>query len=215
VGAEAPAGGWPEAPASEITLRPNTLACMTDLTALLDRLHAGDPRAASELFDRVYDELRRMAAVQLGQERPGHTLDATALVHEAYLRLFPGPAPAFADRAYFFAAAASAMRRVRVDHARARAATKRGGGYNRVAMDSGVASIAEPDIDLVALDEALNKLAQRDPQKAKLVELRFFAGLTMANVAEVLGVSLATAERQWAYARAWLLAELQAGETVH
>jgi RNA polymerase sigma factor (TIGR02999 family) len=181
---------------------------MSDLTTLLDRLHAGDPRAAGELFDRVYAELKRMAAAQVRGDA-ARDVSPTELVHEAYLRLFPDPAPAFADRAYFFAAAATAMRRVRVDHARARQAVKRGGGQRRVELDSGVAAGPGPDLDLVAVDEALNKLAATDPQRAKLVELRFFAGLTMPQVAEVLGVSLATAERQWAYARAWLLAELQ------
>lgn len=184
---------------------------MTDLTALLDRLHTGDPRAAGEVFDRVYDELRRMAAAQVRADA-GASFSPTELVHEAYLRLFAGEAPSFADRAYFFAAAATAMRRVRVDHARARGAVKRGGGQRRVELDSGVAAVPEPDLDLVALDEALNKLAAKDADRAKLVELRFFAGLTMPKVAEVLGVSLATAERQWAYAKAWLLAELQAGD---
>jgi RNA polymerase sigma factor (TIGR02999 family) len=180
---------------------------VTDLTALLDRLRAGDPAAAGELFERVYAELRRMAGAQMRAEA-GHSASPTELVHEAYLRLFPGPAPAFADRAYFFAAAAQAMRRVRVDHARARGAVKRGGGQKRVELDSGAAAVPEPDLDLVAVDEALDRLAARDPARAKLVELRFFAGLTMPQVAEVLGVSLATAERQWAYTRAWLLAEL-------
>jgi RNA polymerase sigma factor (TIGR02999 family) len=184
---------------------------MTDLTALLDRIHAGDPRAAGELFDRVYDELRRIAAAQMRAESDD-AYSPTELVHEAYLRLFPGPAPSFADRAYFFAAAATAMRRVRVDHARARKAAKRGGEHRRIDLDSALKATPEPDLDLVALDEALNKLAAHDPAKARLVELRFFAGLTMPNVAEVLGVSLATAERQWAYAKAWLLAELQSGE---
>ena len=187
---------------------------MSDLTTLLDRLRAGDPRAAGELFDRVYDELKRMAAAQVRAEG-GHSHSPTELVHEAYLRLVgtpvadaPGsPGPQFADRAYFFAAAATAMRRVRVDHARARNALKRGGGQGRVELDSG-AAVDEPDLDLVAVDEALNKLAARDPEKAKVVELRFFAGLTMPQVAEVLGVSLATAERRWAYTKAWLLAEL-------
>jgi RNA polymerase sigma factor (TIGR02999 family) len=183
---------------------------MTALTVLLDRLRAGDPRAAGELFARVYDELRRMAAAQVRAE-PGHSHSPTELVHEAYLRLFPGPAPAFADRAYFFAAAATAMRRVRVDHARARHALKRGGGQGRVDLDSGTAAVDEPDLDLVAVDEALNKLAGQDPERAKLVELRFFAGLTMPQVAEVLGVSLATTERRWAYTKAWLLAELGGG----
>lgn len=181
---------------------------LTELTALLERIHAGDPRATGELFDRVYDELRRMAAAQV-RDDAGDAYSPTELVHEAYLRLFPGPPPAFADRAYFFAAAATAMRRVRVDRARTHNAAKRGGGQRRIDLDSGLAATSEPDIDLVALDEALNKLARHDATKAKLVELRFFAGLTMPKVAEVLGVSLATAERQWAYARAWLLAELQ------
>ena len=191
---------------------------MPDLTAVLDRLRAGDPRAAGELFDRVYAELKRMAAAQVRAEG-GHSHSPTELVHEAYLRLFgppvanaPGsPGPRFADRAYFFAAAATAMRRVRVDHARARDALKRGGGQGRVDLDSGTAAVEEPDLDLIAVDEALNKLAAHDPERAKLVELRFFAGLTMPQVAEVLGVSLATAERRWAYTKAWLLAELGGG----
>lgn len=184
---------------------------MTDLTALLECLHAGDPRAAGEVFDRVYDELRRMAAAQVRADA-GSSFSPTELVHEAYLRLFTGEAPTFADRAYFFAAAATAMRRVRVDHARARGAVKRGGGQRRVELDSSLAAVPEPDLDILALDEALNKLAAKDPDRAKLVELRFFAGLTMPKVAELLGVSLATAERQWAYAKAWLLAELRTGD---
>jgi RNA polymerase sigma factor (TIGR02999 family) len=179
---------------------------VTPITALLDRLKAGDPRAAGELFDRAYDELKRMAAGQAA----GDDASPTELVHEAFLRLFPIAAPAFTDRAYFFAAAATAMRRVRVDRARAANARKRGGGRRRIDLDSGIAG-PEPDLDLVALDEALDKLAARDPDRAKLVELRFFAGLSMPRVAEVLGVSLATAERRWAFARAWLLAELGSG----
>ena len=183
---------------------------MSELTALLERIHAGDARATGELFDRVHDELRRMAAAQVRDDAGAYS--PTELVHEAYLRLFPGPAPAYADRAYFFAAAANAMRRVRVDQARTHNAAKRGGGQRRIDLDSGLAASPEPDLDLVALDEALNKLATRDPAKSKLVELRFFAGLTMPKVAEVLGISLATAERQWAYTKAWLLAELQRDE---
>jgi len=184
---------------------------VSDLTLVLDRLRAGDPHAAGELFDRVYAELKRMAAAQVRAEG-GHSYTPIELVHEAYLRLFPGPAPAFADRAYFFAAAATAMRRVRVDHARARGAVKRGGLHGRVALELGTAEVPEADIDVLALDETLIKLAARDPDKAKLVELRFFAGLTMPVVAEVLGVSLATAERRWAYTKAWLLAELAGGK---
>ena len=180
---------------------------MPSLTAILDRLHAGDPRAAGEAFAVVYDELKRMAAGQVRGDA-GNALAPTELVHEAYLRLFSGRLPTFADRSYFFAAAATAMRRVRVDRARALSGDKRGGSFVRVELDSGTAAISEPDLDLVALDEALNKLAARDPAKATLVELRFFAGLSMPRVAEMLGVSLATAERQWVYVRAWLLAEL-------
>jgi RNA polymerase sigma factor (TIGR02999 family) len=183
---------------------------MSDLTTFLDRLRAGDPHAAGELFDRVYAELKRLAAAQARADA-GLSVTPTELVHEAYLRLFPGPAPAFADRAYFFAAAATAMRRVRVDHARARGAAKRGGGRARLDLESGTAAVPEPDLDLVALDEALDRLAARDPAQAKLVELRFFAGLTMPQAAEVLGVSLATAERRWAYTKAWLLADLAGG----
>ena len=191
---------------------------MPDLTTILDRLRAGDPHAAGELFDRVYAELKRLAAAQARADA-GLSVTPTELVHEAYLRLFgtpvahaPGsPGPAFADRAYFFAAAATAMRRVRVDHARARRAAKRGGGRARLDLESGTAAVPEPDLDLVALDEALDRLAARDPAQGRLVELRFFAGLTMSQAAEVLGVSLATAERRWAYTKAWLLAEL-AGE---
>ncbi len=181
---------------------------MPDLTAILDRLRLGDPHAPADLFAHVYAELRRIAAAQARGESPS-ALSPTELVHEAYLRLFNSQTPAFADRAYFFAAAAQAMRRVRVDQARAAHAAKRGGRRQRVDLDSGLAAAPEPTLDLVALDEALDRLAARDSLKARLVELRFFAGLTMPRVAEVLGVSLATAERHWAYAKAWLLAELE------
>jgi RNA polymerase sigma factor (TIGR02999 family) len=182
---------------------------MSDLTAILGQLRAGDPQAPAALFAQVYAELHRIAGRQVRADAPDRTLTPTELVHEAYLRLFAGQTPAFADRAYFFAAAAQAMRRVQVDHARAARAAKRGGHHQRVELHSGLAASPEPDLDLIALDEALDRLAARDPDKAKLVELRFFAGLTMPEVAEVLGVSLATAERRWAYAKAWLLAELR------
>ena len=164
----------PDTPASRAPLRVATngnFDPMPDLTALLDRLRAGDPHAAGELFDRVYAELKRLAAAQARADA-GHSVSPTELVHEAYLRLFPGPGPAFADRAYFFAAAATAMRRVRVDHARARGAAKRGGGRARLDLESGTAAVPEPDLDLVALDEALDRLAARDPAQARLVELR-------------------------------------------
>jgi RNA polymerase sigma factor (TIGR02999 family) len=182
---------------------------MSDLTAILDRLRGGDPHAPAALFAHVYAELRRIAGRQVHPDGPAEALTPTELVHEAYLRLFAGQTPAFADRAYFFAAAAQAMRQVRVDHYRAARAAKRGGQQQRVELHAGLAAIPEPDLDLIALDEALDRLAARDPARARLVELRFFAGLSMPQVAEVLGVSLATAERHWAYAKAWLLAELR------
>jgi RNA polymerase sigma factor (TIGR02999 family) len=181
---------------------------MSDLTAILERLRAGDPLAPAALFAQVYAELHRIAGKQVRADAPDKNLTPTELVHEAYLRLFTGQTPTFADRAYFFAAAAQAMRRVRVDHARAARAAKRGGEHQRVELHAELAASPEPDLDLIAVDEALDRLAARDPAKAKLVELRFFAGLTMPQVAEVLGVSLATAERHWTYAKAWLLAEL-------
>jgi RNA polymerase sigma factor (TIGR02999 family) len=177
------------------------------VTALLDRLRAGDPRAAAELFDRVYSELKRMAAAQVRAEA-GHSYSPTELVHEAYLRLFPGPAPNFADWAYFFAAAATAMRRVRVDHARARGAAKRGGGQGRVDLDSGTAAVPEPDLDLVALDEALGRLERLDARKAQVVKLRFFAGLTGEQAARTLGIATSTADADWAFARCWLRLEM-------
>src|SRR6516225_69692 len=186
---------------------------MSDLTAILERLRAGDPQAPAALFAQVYAELHRIAGHQVQAGAPDRTLTPTELVHEAYLRLFAGQTPTFIDRAYFFAAAAQAMRRVQVDHIRAVRAAKRGGQQQRVELHSGLAASPEPDLDLLALDEALDRLAARDPAKAKLVELRFFAGLTMPEVAEVLGVSLATAERHWAYAKAWLLAELHPPES--
>jgi RNA polymerase sigma factor (TIGR02999 family) len=181
---------------------------MSDLTAILERLRGGDPEAPAALFSLVYEELHRIAGRQVRADPSDRALTPTELVHEAYLRLFAGQAPAFADRAYFFAAAARAMRRVRVDHFRAARAAKRGGQHQRVELHSGLAAVPEPDLDLIALDEALDRLAARDPDRARLVELRFFAGLSMPHVAEVLGISLATAERHWAYAKAWLLAEL-------
>ncbi len=187
---------------------------MTDVTRLLNAIAAGNPAAAGELLPRVYDELRRLAAAKLAREGPGQTLEPTALVHEAYLRLVgPDGALHFDSRRHFFAAAAEAMRRVLVENARRKGSAKHGGGRRRVDLDQ----VAAPDSsfeDLVSLDEALERLRAESPARAELVKLRFFAGLTMAEAAEVLGVSLATAERHWAYARAWLYAALHgpAGE---
>jgi RNA polymerase sigma factor (TIGR02999 family) len=186
------------------------LASMSEVTRILDALAQGDSQAAAQLLPLVYDELRRLAAQKLAQEKPGQTLDATALVHEAYLRLIPARAAAAAwdGRGHFFAAAAEAMRRILIDNARRKGRLRRGGARQRVDLDEAHLSIDGPDDDLLDLDEALTRLAGLDPTRAELVKLRFFAGLTMPEAATVLGVSLATAERYWAFARAWLYAEL-------
>jgi RNA polymerase sigma factor (TIGR02999 family) len=182
---------------------------MSDVTHILDAIGQGDAQAASRLLPLVYDELRRLAKQKLARERPGHTLVATALVHEAYLRLMGDKEEprSFKDRAHFFAAAATAMRRILIDNARGKRAQKRGGGLQRQQLEAVAAP--EPDEDPLALDEALKKLAEKDPIKARLVELRYFAGLTSDQAAEVLGISPTTADRHWAYARAWLRAEVR------
>jgi len=184
---------------------------MSEVTTILNAIERGDPQAASQLLPLVYDELRRLAAQKLAREKPGQTLDATGLVHEAYLRLV-GDTEAgrpLKDRGHFFAAAASAMRRILIDNARRKRTQKRGGGLKRQPLEAVAAP--EPDEDLLALDEALEKLATQDPVKARLVELRYFAGLTGEQAAEVLGISPSTADRHWAYARAWLRAEVRGG----
>jgi RNA polymerase sigma factor (TIGR02999 family) len=181
---------------------------MNDLSRLLGALPADDPQAAAQLLPLVYDELRRLAAQKLASEQAGQTLDATALVHEAYLRLVGSDAErSFADRQHFFRAASLAMRRILIDRARHKRALKHGGGRQRQELDALAAP--SPDEELLALDEALDKLAVHDPLQAKLVELRFFAGLTGEQAAEVLGVSPTTADRWWAYARAWLQNEVR------
>jgi RNA polymerase sigma factor (TIGR02999 family) len=191
---------------------------MSDVTQILNAIEAGDAQASEQLLPLVYDELRRLAAAQMAGERPGHTLDATALVHEAWLRLAPdrrgepGGSPEFANRRHFFAAAAEAMRRVLVESARRKARVKHGGGRRRVELDDQAAALPDAPDDLLALDEALARLEARDPARAQVVKLRFFGGLSMPEVAAALGVSLATAERHWAFARVWLYAELSAGE---
>ena len=158
----------------------------------------------------VYDELRRLAAERLKREPQGQTLQATALVHEAYLRLVgTGDQPDWDSRGHFFAAAAEAMRRILVERARRKKRIKHGGGRNRIDWEAAALLVEEPSEDLVALDEALSKLAAEDPDKAEVVKLRFFAGLTMPEIALVMGISLATAERYWTYARTWLYAELK------
>ena len=180
---------------------------MTEVTHIVSTPPDGDPHAASRLLPLVYEELRRLAAVHLAREPGGQTLQPTALVHEAYLRL-RGEAH-WDNRRHFFAAAAEAMRRILVDNARRKRRPKHGGGRHRVCGDVAAPRPEMPLEDLLAVDEALDKLAREEPAKAELVKLRFFAGLTMSEVAEALGISLATAERHWTYARTWLYAELK------
>jgi RNA polymerase sigma factor (TIGR02999 family) len=183
--------------------RPHT---MNDVTHILLAIEQGDPRAADRLLPLVYDELRRLAAHRLAQEKPGQTLQATALVHETYLRLVGEAAEVerWNGRAHFFGAAAQAMRRILVERARHKNAVRRGGGRRRLDLVLAEPSAPEPPDDLLALDEALDRLAAKDGRKAELVKLRYFAGLTMEQAADIMGVSVATAHRDWRYARAWL-----------
>ena len=187
---------------------------MSDVTRILSQIQQGDPQAASQLLPLVYDELRRLAAARLAQEKPGQTLEATALVHEAYLRLAGGPeTQTFENRAHFFAAAAEAMRRILIEHARSELRQKRGGNLNRVSIDDWdrLASRTPPE-QLLEINEALDKLAAEEPSIVQLVKLRFFAGLSLSEAAEVLGLSRSTAYEQWAYARAWLKCAIQGEE---
>ena len=183
---------------------------MSDVTHILSAIERGDPQAAEKLLPLVYEELRRLATQRLAREAPGQTLQSSDLVHEAYLRLVgEGDQTQWDSRAHFFAAAAEAMRRILVEKARRKKRLKHGGGRLRVDLEAVGFLAKEPSEDLEALDEALTKLAAEDPAKAELVKLRFFAGLTMPEIAQVLKISLATAERHWTYARTWLFAELK------
>ena len=175
----------------------------TDVTVLLKKAHGGDASAREDLYAQVYDELRRLARGKMRQERDGHTLQPTALVNEAFLRLIQGE-PEWDSRAHFFGAAAEAMRRILVEHARKRARLKRGGDAQRVTFDELAIQAEEPDLDVLVLDDALTALAAADARLARLVQLRYFAGLSIKATAEVLGVSAATVKRDWTYARAWL-----------
>jgi RNA polymerase sigma factor (TIGR02999 family) len=182
---------------------------MSEVTRLIDAAHAGDRKAAADLLPLVYDELRKLAAVRMLREQPGQSLDATALVHEAYLRLVGDQQ--FDNRGHFFAAAAEAMRRILVEGARRRRAAKRGGYRRRHDLEN-ISLAAEPDgdpVDLLALDEALSRLSSTDPAKAELVNLRYFAGLSLDECASAQGVSVATAKRSWAFAKAWLFREIE------
>jgi len=185
------------------------------ITQLLERSRAGDEPAVGELVPLVYSEMRRIAASCLRRERPGHTLQATALVHEAYLRLLKDQDLSFQNRAHFLGIAARAMRQILVEHARARDAEKRGGERHRITLDESIAATGGQEVDVLAIHEALERLAAVDAQHARLVELRFFGGLTNEEAAEALGVSVATVKRSWAVARAWLFRELSADTSRH
>jgi len=182
---------------------------MSDVTRILSAIEQGDPHAAEQLLPLVYDELRKLAAAKLAHEKPGQTLQATALVHEAYVRLVDvDQAQKWDSQGHFFAAAAEAMRRILVDHAREKGSAKRGGTLKRLDIDAvDLATTATPQ-QLLAIDDALAKLAREDPSAAKLVELRCFAGLTVDEASKALGMSTATGYRHWNYARAWLHGEL-------
>ncbi|HEX4119678.1 MAG TPA: ECF-type sigma factor [Verrucomicrobiae bacterium] len=182
---------------------------MSDVTRVLEVLNQGDPHAADQLLPLVYEELRKLATSKMANEQPGHTLQPTALVHEAWLRLVGNKNPEFDGRAHFFAAAAEAMRRILIDRARRKRAVRHGGQQQRVdILDVDPASPSADD-QLLAIHDALDKLAAQDPAKADIVKLRYFVGMTIAEAAEVLGISEPTAKRHWAYARAWLYQEIE------
>jgi RNA polymerase sigma factor (TIGR02999 family) len=182
---------------------------MSDVTRILDALQQGDPQAANELLPLVYEELRKLAAARMTNEAAGHTLQPTALVHEAWLRLVGEDNPKFAGRAHFFAAAAEAMRRILIDRARRKRALRHGGGQVRVDLEQ--IDLASPDAEdqLLAANEALDKLAAQDPVEAELVKLRYFAGLTTEEISGLLGISPRTARNYWAHARTWLYHEIK------
>lgn len=185
---------------------------MSDLSRILTEIQAGDPAAARELLPLVYDELRKLAAARLTHEKPGQTLEATALVHEAYLRLMNGnEAQHWNNRGHFFGAATEAMRRILVENARRRSCARHGGGRERVELDSSIFVVpeAKADDELIALDEALTRLGVEDPLSAQLVKLRYFAGLTIPQAAELMGVSPRKANFLWSFARAWLRREIE------
>jgi RNA polymerase sigma factor (TIGR02999 family) len=182
---------------------------MSEFTQILTSLNSGDKQAAGQLLPLVYEELRRLAAFRMANEKPGQTLQATALVHEAYLRLVGKEDPGWEGRRHFFGAAAEAMRRILVENARRKKRLKHGGQMERLELDGIEIPSPMPDVDLESLDEALNRLAEADPRAAELVNLCFFGGLTQSEAAKELGISVSTAERVWAFARAWLFREIQ------
>jgi len=183
---------------------------MSDVTRILNAIEQGDARAADELLPLIYEELRLLAAQKMLQERPGQTLQATALVHEAYIRLVGNESNDWESRGHFFAAAAEAMRRILIENARRKKSLKAGGNHKKVDLNNVIVGIESSPCsdDLIALDDALTKLSKKDKVKANLVNLRYFAGLTIEQTAEFLGISEATAKRYWTYARAWLIREI-------
>ncbi len=182
---------------------------VSDVTQILNAIQQGDPKAAGELLPLVYDELRKLAACKMASEAPGQTLQATALVHEAWLRLTGGQEQAWDSRAHFFGAAAEAMRRILIENARRKKALRHGAGQARLDLQELEIAAPAPDDQMLAIDDALNKLAVLDKEKAELVKLRFFVGMTVEEAASVLRISEATAKRWWVYARAWLYAEVR------
>jgi len=188
--------------------RSGIIGVMTDVTQILSRIESGDPSASEELLPLIYDELRKLAAARLAQEKPGQTLQATALVHEAYLRLVGSKEQRWDSRRHFFAAATEAIRRILVESARRKARIKHGGGHRRVDLDDVATFMEGPRDELVALDEALARFAELEPEKAELVKLRYFGGFSIDEAADLLNISRTTAKRYWVYARACLLAEL-------
>ena len=187
---------------------------MNDVTQILSRIESGDSTAAEQLLPLVYDELRRLAAYRLTQEKPGQTLQPTALVHEAFLRLTDGDqAQHWKSRGHFFGAAAEAMRRILVDQARHKRSQRHGGNFQRIELSSVEPTVQSNQLDVLALDEAIQQLSARDPRAAEVVKLRFFAGLTVSEAAQALAVSDATAENDWAYAKSWLKLQLSADDS--
>ena len=186
---------------------------MSDVTQILHQIENGDPSAAEDLLPMIYEELRKLAAAKLAHEKPGQTLQATALVHEAYLRLVDvDKAQRWDSRRHFFSAAAESMRRILVENARRKKQLKRGGGLHRTPLDDIEIESPASQLDLIALDEALKRLIDEDPKKAELVQLRFFAGLSHEEAADILGISTITAKRYWRYARVWLHRQMEGSD---
>jgi RNA polymerase sigma factor (TIGR02999 family) len=195
---------------ASLCAQPALCCCdLSDLTHILDRVQQGDPNAAEELLPLVYDELRKLAAAKMAREMPGQTLQATALVHEAWLRLAGGGEQHWNSRGHFFGAAAEAMRRILVERARKRDRVRHGGGLEKVDWENVTIATEDCDDTVLAIHEALEKLAQHSPQKAEIVKLRYFTGLEHEEIAQALGISEPTVRRHWAYARSWLYAELK------